>query len=79
MIARDGGPAFPSDGPADAVSYWGMSLRDYFAGQALVGWLGSRALVDVLQATAITPQAATESMVSDCYQIADAMIAERAK
>ena len=41
----DGGPAFPSDlviGNAVTAKkpYDGMSLRDYFAGQALVGLCG---------------------------------------
>ena len=41
----DGGPAFPrtlvtNDGTS-SIAYRGMSLRDYFAGQALVGMLGN--------------------------------------
>ena len=35
----DGGPAFPVEA---TQRYEGMSLRDYFAGQALVGILSSR-------------------------------------
>jgi hypothetical protein len=37
----DGGPAFPRDDYYDEKRYGqtdGMSLRDYFAGQALVGY-----------------------------------------
>ena len=39
---NDGGPAFPSDmmltkGVVSAKPYNGMSLRDWFAGQALAG------------------------------------------
>ena len=36
---NDGGPAFPlqSIGPEFAPGYAGMTLRDWFAGQALVG------------------------------------------
>jgi hypothetical protein len=37
---EDGGPAFPSEAGSDQDGYYprsGMSLRDYFAGQALAG------------------------------------------
>lgn len=63
---NDGGPAFPApaspSGLTDASP--GMTLRDYFAGQALVGLLasGSRG-----------PEAAA-SLAMSC---ADAMIAAR--
>lgn len=79
----DGGPAFPevftdfhaNDGPHgrhDTYSAGGMKLRDYFAGQALTGWLAS----------------ATFSAKSDinpakqakwAYELADALIEERSK
>ena len=36
MTTKDGGPAFPHRTP-DSGGYPGMSLRDYFTGQALVG------------------------------------------
>lgn len=77
---EDGGMAFPhvelrentASWPAksfDEVRHAGMSLRDWFAGQALAGMLNSKALAhlnyDVQAATA--------------YQYADAMLAERAK
>ena len=41
----DGGPAFPSAGTGrehgETARYRGMTLRDWFAGQALAGWLAS--------------------------------------
>jgi hypothetical protein len=40
MDINDGGPAFPKQS-ADGEWYEGMSLRDWFAGQALVGLLAS--------------------------------------
>lgn len=45
MSKRDGGPAFPTDGASRASTYTtghfeGMSLRDWFAGQALAGICG---------------------------------------
>lgn len=48
----------------------GMSLRDYFAAQALAGILASPQL--------ITTKPAPE-LALNCYAIADAMLAERAK
>jgi hypothetical protein len=38
MSDKTGGPAFPTNG---GVTYKGMTLLDYFAGQALVGMRGS--------------------------------------
>ena len=64
---NDGGPAYPlgmdTNGRCD-----GMSLRDYFAGQALAGMLayGGRP-------SDFGERAAT------CYALADAMLAERNK
>ena len=66
----DGGPAFPSDLViGNAVTgrkpYDGMSLRDYFAAQAIRARWGN--------GVAMTPEEA--AMMA--YQLADAMIAER--
>lgn len=73
---KDGGPAFPTDARLndtfshlDQRLYQGMSLRDYFAGQALawcVAEFGGNA-DDMTQ-----PAEAA-------YQIADAMLDEREK
>lgn len=66
----DGGPAFPRAG---IFSNWnatvkdGMSLRDWFAGMALSG------RADNLQ----DPCRRREILAKYCYEIADAMIAER--
>lgn len=60
---EQGRSAFPVSDETDPVDY-GMSLRDYFAGQALTGLLaGDRESFSSLPARA--------------YQIADAMLAER--
>lgn len=72
---NDGGPAFPKivEGIGGTVqSIGGMSLRDYFASQALAGTMasGSEAVQSKEQAAFI----ATES-----YLMADAMLAARDK
>jgi uncharacterized protein YodC (DUF2158 family) len=55
----DGGPAFPSD-----EYQTGMTLRDWFAGQALRARWGD--------GSAMTPEEAAQM----AYQLADAMIEE---
>jgi hypothetical protein len=72
-IEQQGGPAFPSatHHGNEHVFWFGMSLRDWFAGQALGGI--THALVNGIRPTDVT------HMVADAYGIADAMLAERAK
>ena len=65
--AATGGPAFPGAGPAHPQPA-GMTLRDYFAAQAL------QSIISVEYAGQFTPQA----WADHAYQMADAMIAERA-
>jgi hypothetical protein len=68
---NDGGPAFPALYPVeDETGRLGMSLRDWFAGQALAGILANPALVDVK---------AAKWVASYAYEIADTMLAERDK
>jgi hypothetical protein len=57
------GPAFPTDG------FTGMSLRDYFAGQAITGAMS----IGVTLKTTMTEREVAEC----CYRIADAMLAAR--
>ena len=71
MSARDdGGPAFPLPVTSEisaAASYRGMSLRDYFAGQAIVSCLpGEQVRLGDIRAYARW-----------AYRMADAMLAER--
>ena len=75
MSIKDGGPAFPAriplvhdddqgkDYPDYAES--GMSLRDWFAGHALIGLTIRNRPGDIL--------------MRDAYALADAMLTERAK
>ena len=71
----DGGPAFPwmmSGGGMTPSS--GMTLRDYFAGQAasiLVAALGTP--------SEVTMERMGEEIAARAYMVADAMIAEREK
>ena len=66
---NDGGPAFPNRGdntPTNPI-YDGMSLRDWFAGQALA----SRGMYGA--------NVREKEVAEECYRIADAMIAELEK
>jgi hypothetical protein len=78
--------AFPASAPfADP----GMSLRDWFAGQAMVGFLadGSQRLVAeaiensgegrLIDGPAALESVVTEQLARGFYAIADAMLAER--
>ncbi len=75
---KDGGQAFPTHpilySSADQHLAQGMSLRDWFAGQALAGLVQLRAIHEAARdagepAEALTAQAA--------YQYADAMLEAR--
>jgi len=77
MTHDDGGPAFPGkhevyrhgDGSVMHAQDPGMTLRDWFAGQALAGLMSQ-------------PKAWAEPherMALDAYDAADAMMRERAK
>lgn len=65
---KDGGPAFPCTDAKGFVSE-GMSLRDYFAAQALAG----------LMTDAMRNDRSFSLNARDCYALADAMLAEREK
>jgi hypothetical protein len=54
------------------VQYPGMSLRDWFAGQALASMIGEVAPV------ASTREGSLKVLARQCFDIADAMLAERA-
>jgi hypothetical protein len=68
MSIKDGGPAFPyvyeMEGPPTAI-WHGMTLRDWFAAQAIRARWGD--------GTAMTPEQAAEM----AYQLADAMLTAR--
>ena len=64
---NDGGPAFPCT-DAKGFTSEGMSLRDYFAGQALAGLLAC-----------MKTTGSKKEFAMDAYTQADAMLAEREK
>lgn len=72
---KDGGRAFPStresrvEGLLVKTHFPGMTLRDYFAASALQGEIGYSGVEGVVP----------ELTASRCYEMADAMIAEREK
>lgn len=71
---NNGGLAFPLSGGQylgeDRAT--GMSLRDYFAAQALTGVLQARALLNGPDSLG-----SQEDVAEECYELADAMIAQR--
>lgn len=83
MSEKDGGPAFPHEvhtsvelrGGMDGTerkTYGGMSLRDYFAGQALSG-----GMLEFLQGGDTWSN--YDDFAKSVYAMADAMLKERAK
>jgi hypothetical protein len=75
---NDGGPAFPR---TEIVSIGGMSLRDYFAGQALAGSLASQTPESHWSFAALPEETTNDNAKNGiarlCYDIADAMIKAR--
>lgn len=69
MSEFDGGAAFPIVHPDGlGVQYYGMSLRDYFAAKAMQGMISQ----DVAFVYG-------KDVAACAYEIADAMLKERAK
>jgi hypothetical protein len=71
-MIKDGGPAFPNfqfteNGKVEICPQGGMSLRDYFAAQALAGMLTRK------ESDGWT----NREVAGDCYSYADAMLAAR--
>ena len=64
---NDGGPAFPNLGYNADKNYNGMSLRDWFAGQALAGLLAQPA----------EPEYGLRYFARSAYLAADEMIKAR--
>ena len=62
-------PIGPHAFPSGLYCEYGMSLRDYFAAQALAGILANPA--------GVTDEFTTKDIVSAAYRYADLMLAER--
>ncbi|WP_173931365.1 hypothetical protein [Chelativorans sp. Marseille-P2723] len=77
---NDGGPAFPAldfnrqPDPNASALFPGMSLRDWFAGQALAGIICKSPFVRVESF-----HEAFQASAMGAYEYADAMLAERSK
>ncbi len=75
MKIEDGGPAFPTETEAQTGMHTyrltGMSLRDYFAGQALAGFVAMYAHPQAIG------QPSPEESAAAAYGYADAMLAAR--
>lgn len=72
MSAPNGGPAFPV-ATIDGYSQYGMTLRDYFAGEAMA------ALMSNVNASGNDITRMRESFAEVAYAQADAMLLERIK
>ena len=92
MIENTGGPAFPSTIPERMsetsdpyqISYPGMTLRDYLAGQALAGFIAvgamGHATTDaVLSGLGLSNEAAEALVAQASFRVSDAMLKERNK
>ena len=74
---NDGGPAFPRTGAPYVQAYEGMSLRDWFAGQALAG-IGASDLEHSCIWQRFSDEAPSPNGISElCYMMADAMLKEK--
>jgi hypothetical protein len=83
---KDGGPAFPRPIGHNGLTNHeehecspeepGMSLRDYFAAQALMGWLATYTSNEMHPSS---QNGQAEGLAAASYVMADAMLRERAK
>lgn len=75
---KDGGPAFPHDAGDFDNPNPGMTLRDWFAGQAIQGIM--RTIDEAARAGRLRGVIPDQDTVAlSAYQTADAMLAERKK
>lgn len=81
MTTKDGGPAFPRAaspnlGAGGNMGHDGMSLRDWFAGQALAGLMATDSIAS---APSVSKIGLYRFAAEASYGIADAMIEARTK
>ncbi len=82
--SRDDTPAFPTDAQRLMDGTWrgqpGMSLRDWYVGQALAGLVANANLMDHLNAgDEIHDAAFADSVVAGARAVADAVMRAKAK
>lgn len=68
-------PAFPSENG----QYFGMSLRDYFAAKALPAILQSDLMIGASRAAKARGISPEQAVAIAAYEMADAMLQERAR
>lgn len=83
-INKYGGPAFPVSIPGCGDNGWqGISVRDYFAGQAMVGICGNfssepHVASELIRSAKEHGVPASIRLAAICYDYADAMLTVRA-
>ncbi len=78
----DGGPAFPrpANGPEYTASQCGMTLREWYAGQALAGIVSNQGQLDGQGKRAIRFGVEAEVMIAaTAVKMADSLLAELRK
>lgn len=73
MSDKNGGPGSPSESRFYSEQRVDMTLRDYFAAKAMQGIAANQCMIDSDAKTAV------RFVVEMAYDLADAMLAERAK
>ena len=80
---KDGGPAFLGDGWAidgmQVIRGGGLTVRDWFAGQALAGMQANQQLMSSLAAKYGRDDLLFSELSDAAYRMAEAMLTERAK
>lgn len=86
MSKNNGGPAFPAVCEWDATAgIWkpteaGMTLRDYFAAKAMASWIGDATTLAGVRKGAEKQNIEEAVLIARAaYEMADAMLKERAK
>lgn len=59
--------------PTVKIKHEGMTLRDYFAGQCIIGWMTAQPD----ESCHVTPETAPAIIAGAAYKIADAMLKAR--
>lgn len=76
-IPDDGGPAFPMACDPEFTYWQGLSIRDWFAGMALITVNAPECAVAILRVSEKAGQFAEVTIAKACYDLADAMLAVR--